>query len=88
MHAFVNISSHQNIVLYTVFQLFKERVYILLLIDRQFSADSQALADQIDDVFITQHSSVSVGEEIVDNDGVTASRSEARLSTEDPSVDG
>lgn len=45
------------------------------------------IADQIDDVFITQHSSVSVGEELADNDGVVASRSETRHSTEDTSAD-
>ena len=59
----------------------------VLTVDRQFSADSQVIADQIDEVFIAQHSSVSVGEETADNDGVVASRSEARLSTEDSSAD-
>ena len=62
-------------------------MYYFVTVDRQFSADSQVIADQIDDVFITQHSSVSVGEETADNDGTVASRSETRLSTEGSSAD-
>ena len=53
------------------------------IVGRQFSADSQALADQIDEVFIRQPSSVSFGEEL----GTSVSTSEAKLSTDDSAVD-
>ena len=54
-----------------------------IIVGRQFSADSQVLADQIDDVFIRQSSSVSFGEEL----GTAASTSETKLSTDDSVAD-
>ena len=65
---------------------------VFVTVDRHFSTDSQILADQSDDsVFITHQSSVissaSTGEDVAGVNGEIASRSEARLSTEDSSVD-
>ena len=53
------------------------------IVDRQFSAESQVLAEQIDEVFISQSYSMSIGEEL----GTAASTSEAKLSTDDSVVD-
>ena len=56
---------------------------LFAIVDRQFSADSQVIADQIDDVFTAQLSTISVEEETAENHNAAISKSEPRLSTED-----
>ena len=62
---------------------FSRDMCIHTIVDRQFSTDSQVLAEQIDEVFISQSYSMSVGEELA----TAASASEAKLSTDDSVVD-
>ena len=54
--------------------------------DRQCSVDSQVLVEQIDDVFISQVSAVTVGDELGDA-GTAASKSDATLSNDDTALD-